>query len=65
MAKTEGKGVAVEDETIFPARFFCAECGEEIFEDESPGVWLHCDTDEMNGHDIDAQHVAISDEYYE
>ena len=36
----------------------CRECGEPIKEDLSPGVWLH-DTDD--GHDRDADHVAIPD----
>lgn len=61
MAKAKGEGLIMEDEPICPPRFFCIECGEEVFEDESPGVWLHADTDEMNGRDIDAMHVAIPD----
>lgn len=49
----------MEEESIHPPTQTCWECGGDIFEDESPGVWLHADTEEMNGHDIDAHHVAI------
>lgn len=37
---------------------YCVECGEEIREDDSPGVWLHTGDD---GPDIDMQHVAVPD----
>lgn len=51
-----------EDTHPHPPTHFCYECGSEVYEDESPGVWLHADTEEMNGRDIDAHHVAIPDE---
>lgn len=38
---------------------YCIECGNELVEDTSPGVWLHADTDDEHGYDIDADHVGI------
>jgi len=42
-------------------KLYCKECGGEILPDSSPGVFIHADTDECDGHDIDAEHVAIPD----
>lgn len=36
----------------------CVECGEEIHEDESYGVWLHESAEE------DEDHVAVPEENY-
>lgn len=37
---------------------YCAECGLPVYEDASPGVWLHEDPND------DADHVAIPDKDY-
>jgi len=37
---------------------YCEECGGEIYLDDSPGVWLHADTEDQEGRDLDAEHVA-------
>ena len=40
----------------------CYECGGPIVEDEfSMGVFVHCNTNDATGYDLDEAHVAIPD----
>lgn len=42
----------------------CAECGQEVVPDDSPGVFHHADPSSPTGidHDLDEDHVPLVDE---
>lgn len=47
------------DNDIHPPTHTCWECGGHIFETEAADIWMHADTDEMDGLDIDLDHSAV------